>query len=317
MAKFKSRRRTTRSLAASRRGRDVQTLHLKVNSPRIMMFQSMRLLGKMLKLCFILVVIGLIGWGAYLGVHHFFIENEKYRLNHIVLDTNGHLDERRIAEVGEIDLNATIFAIDIAKVRNRLIALPEVIDCKIERRWPGTLRVHITERVPVVWIACQASNLPGRKADGGLLADKAGITFSCEGNLWETAKDLPVITVKDAKPNVFKQGEKMTHPEAMRALHLLKMFTTYEVREEWQPERITVLNGYSMEAVSRDGTCATFGMYDHERQMKDLMAAREHAYETNRKIRRINLLLKKNIPVLFQDGVQVVRPKRDSTAVTP
>jgi cell division protein FtsQ len=39
--------------------------------------------------------------------------------------------------------------IDLAEARTRLLALPWVADARIERRWPGTLRVAIVEKKPM------------------------------------------------------------------------------------------------------------------------------------------------------------------------
>lgn len=310
MPLFKTRRKTTRSSRPHRtvrRGGDIQKLHIKVSSPRIVMIEIMRGIGKGMKLAVILALLGLAGWGVTKGVRHVFIDNEKYKLREIKLETNGHLDHARVVEVAEIDLNASIFAIDTEDVRNKLRDLPEVIECSVQHRLPGTLRIDLTERVPVVWIECEGLNFPGRK-DGGVLADKEGITFPCEGALWQTARDLPVIVVTETKADAFEHGSVMKHPDALRALRLVRMFNARDVRSEWLPERVILRTNYSMEAVCNDGSHAIFGMYDHDRQMGDFLKISEHSRQTQRSIRQINLIPKKNIPVKFAGGPVLVQP---------
>lgn len=311
MPLFKIRKKTTRSSRVHRtlrRGGDIQKLHIKVSSPRIVMIQVMRGIGKGLKLSILLAMLAMIGWGGYMGIRHVFIDNEKYRLQEISLKTNGHLDHALVVEEAKIDLNANLFAIDAEDVRNRLIALPEVIDCTVQYHLPDTLKINITERVPAVWVECQKLNYPGRQ-DGGVLADKDGITFPCEGNLWSTARDLPVIVIHDSEANAFHHGSPMQHPDAIRALRLVQLFTDKEVRSAWQPERVILRNNYSMEAVCNDGTRAIFGMYEHDRQMTDFLRISKHSEQTHRELRHINLIPKKNIPVKFAGGPVMVQPQ--------
>ena len=54
---LKRRRKTTRSPRVVRRGGDLQKLHIKVSSPRIVMFEIMRGLGSSLKLVMVLTLI--------------------------------------------------------------------------------------------------------------------------------------------------------------------------------------------------------------------------------------------------------------------
>jgi len=319
MSLFKFRKKTTRAIRGHqsvRRGGDIQKLYIKVNSPRIVIIQIMSGFSKGIKLALILAILGGIGWGGYRGLKHVFIDNEKYQLKEIKLKTNGHLDHARVVQIGKIDLDASIFAIDTDDVRSRLQALPEVIDCDVAHRLPGTLKINITERVPVVWIECKSLDFPGRK-NGGVLADKDGITFPCEGALWDTARDLPVIVLQKASDQNFNHGTKMHHSDAMRALNLIQLFNHHDVRSEWMPERVILLTDYSMEAVSNDGTRATFGMYDHKRQMEDFIKICDHTRKTNRTINHINLIPQKNIPVKFAGGPMLIHPQQQPETVSP
>ena len=314
MALLKPRKKNTRSTRvhhSARRGNDIQKLHIKVNSPRLVWIQIMRGIGKGIKIALFLAILGGLGWGGYLGVQHVFIKNEKYKLREIKLETNGHLDHARVVSIADIDLDASIFAIDADEVRNRLKALPEVIDCKVKHRLPGTLHINLTERVPVVWIECQKLHFPGRK-NGGILADKEGITFPCEGALWQTSQNLPVIVIQESSAKNFTHGTKMKHPDAIRALDLIQLFNEQNLRNEWMPERIILLTDYSMEVVCNDNTRALFGMYDHHRQISDFIKISNHTRHTNRTIDHVNLIPKKNIPVKFAGGPKLIQSATDS-----
>lgn len=316
MPLFKSRRKTTRSPRVVRRGGDLQKLHIKVTSPRIVMIQVMRGFGKSGKLILALALLGMMGWGVMLGLRHIFIDNEEYRLQEIKLETNGHIDHARVVDVTGIDLDSSIFEIDTSGVEKQLLALPEVISSDAERRLPGTLLITLTERVPVAWIQSEALGYPG-KAKGGILVDKAGVTFPCEGALWQTSRDLPVIRVKEADSLSFVHGKKMNHAETMRAIHLIEAMKVVDLRDDWMPNQVILLNHYAMEVVCHDGSRAQFGLYDHERQMNDFLTIREHSLRTKRNVEYVNLIPKKNIPVRFGGGPVLIKPQKKPQLIRP
>lgn len=314
MAKFKLRKKTSRtSRSRGRLGRnrgDFQKLNIHVSSPRIFMFQFLSGLNGILRSLLLLALITLIGWAAYSGVKRLFLENEKYTLQEIDLDTNGSLSHARIVDVAEIDLGASVFAIDLEAVKKRLSELPEVTSCDVERRLPGKLRIVLTERVPVAWIESPAHQFLG-KSKTGILTDAQGITFPCEGRVWESAQHLPVISIYDAAPDTFEHGQKVKQTEIMRALHLIKNLQAENIRTQWQPKNITLVNNYAMELTCEDDSRATFGMYDHERQISDFISIHEHSIKTGRRARHLNLIPKINIPVKFSDEQPVlVTPKK-------
>ena len=307
MNKSKFRRKTTPIKRDVRKGGDLHCLHIKVSSPRIVMHQIMSGIGKGIKCGVLLVLLALIAYGGHRGVKHLFLGNEKYRLQEIDLQTNGSLDHARVLELTGIQLRDTIFAVDTGEVRARLEELPEVVDCLVERRLPGTLKIRIEERVPIAWVRCETLGFPGQEMRG-VLVDEQGITFPCEGALWDTSKGLPVIVLNTARSDEFRHGNKTTHMDLLRALHLLSEFYAMGMREQWLPEQIAIINDYSMELRSLDGSKSVFGMYEHKRQLDNFITIREHSLKTDRKVRHINLMPTKNIPVKFAGDPVLVKP---------
>ncbi|MDG1358751.1 MAG: FtsQ-type POTRA domain-containing protein [Akkermansiaceae bacterium] len=314
MAGSRTRRKTTAIQRNTRQGGDLQRLHIKVSSPRIVMYQVMRGMNKGVKCFLCLLLVSLALFGGFQGVKSLFLGNEKYQIQEIKLDTNGALDHARVVDLADLDLRATLFAVDTDDVRSRLSALPEVVHCKVERRLPGTLKITIEERVPFAWLECEkigflrTKDSQGKVVDG-VLVDENGITFPCVGAMFLTSKNLPVIKLREARVENFEHGMKADHVDLMRALHLIKVCKNSDVREQWLPAHITLLNDYSMELLCNNGSEAIFGMYDHERQVKDFITIQEHCLAANikngvdvekHKIKRMNLIPRINIPVVFK-----------------
>lgn len=297
---FKIKRQNTRYT----RDRSERVLHLRVSSPRIVFFQSLKATKGLIKL---VILLGILGAGGYYGtkyVQQHFLTNQEFALRHLKLDTNGFLNVNQVAEIAEIDPAGTIFAFDVDDAEAKLSARPEIVTAEVERRLPDTVIVKIEERVPVAWIACPVLGMAGRNPDSGILMDADGVIFKCQGNLWDVARNLPVIEIPSAEEHEFPMGEKMQHGDAERALALIKLINN-EVRGDWTVKRVAVKNFYSLVMTSSDNVEATFGMYEHDRQLSDLIAARKHALESDRQLEWINLLPKHNIPGKFKQSASV------------
>lgn len=276
-------------------------IQLQVSSPRIVFFQSLKALQGLIKLTAVLIIVGVGVWLGGRAIHEHFVNNEDFLLRDLDVKTNGYLTYERVVEIGGIDLDGTIFEVDIDELEQKLIDRPEVVTAKVERKMPGKILVEIQERVPVAWVACRQLGLAGRNPLSGILMDKDGVIFQCEGDLWDVAKDLPVIELLEAEEGSFKFGAKMNHKEAERALSLLQLIDSKLPEDaDWAVSRITIQNFYMMQVTSTDHVDATFDMYDHERQLNDLLDARRHARETGRELAWINLLPRHNIPGGFK-----------------
>ena len=312
MSKSRTRKKTTPVRRNVRKGGDLQRLHIKVNSPRIVMHQVVSGLVKGVK-CFIcLLLLGLVFYGVYRGVEHLFTGNEKYRLRYIdVVDEKGDiyqgtLQANRIVELALdedgnqlIDLEKTIFVVDVDAVREILSALPEIETCEVERRLPGTIKITVKERVPRAWIKCDSLGFPGR-ANHGVLIDESGFTFPCLEKQFEAVKNLPVITMNKAHGEDFQHGFKTGSQDLMIALDLIKLSRESGARAEWLPDEIELTNDYSMTVICNDRVRAIFGMHDHQRQINDFISIREDCLKKNRQINQMNLIPKINIPVQFK-----------------
>lgn len=292
-------RRKTSRVRKNKRGTE---LELRVNSPRIFGFSCLRFAGRLGKFGVLAGVIGAMGWGARTGLHKVFIENEEFRLQEVQLQTNGRMTEQWFAEVTELDLSASVFAFRLSEARRKLEARPGILEADVSRRLPGTLKVSLRERIPVAWLECRDLGIYGRDPGEGLLVDREGVVLPCEPWWQEASAGLPVVVVTDGKVGDFAVGKRMRHREAERALHLVRLSNQMLSGAGWDIPVVGVQNDYSLIAATSNGTVATFGMYEHQRQMGDLKALIRHALETGRGVERVNLIPERNIPVSFTGG---------------
>jgi hypothetical protein len=298
---MKSRTRNTRN-----RHRP-HVLEVRVMSPRIAWFSFLKVAGKLTKYaCLFAALVG-IGWGIWQGIHRAFYKNPDFRLQVIDLNPNPVIDEVRLAEAAGIDLTASIFDIDVDIVTTKLKAMPEIADANVERHLPGKLVVRVIARGPRAWVACKEAGLSEGRLAGAMLVDRGGIAYPCPELQLEDALKLPVIHLPLSEKNSIKPGQKVNQPELAHCFRLLDAACASDPAAIHWIDSVKQVNEWSLLLVTRDGTAATFGLGDHERQIRGLRAAMDHAAEKGYSINTINLIPKHNIPITLHDEVAAPR----------
>ncbi|WP_193210636.1 cell division protein FtsQ/DivIB [Luteolibacter marinus] len=279
--------------------RQVKVLQANVVSPRIIWFGILKSCRKLVRFALVLGLIGAAVWGARYGIRHGLMENEKFRLQTIQLSPNPILDERAFAKLSGINLKGSLFDCDAADIEARLYALPEIAGASVRREFPGTLVVDVVPRKPRVWISSASHGIAPRDPGSGLLVDRLGYLFHCPAAMFEEASKLPVVELGEGG-EVPVAGARIDHPEYERLMRLYKVACNeIESAPEWI-DTLVQSRSWSLDLRSRDGTLATFGLGDHERQMKDLKAVLEDAREEGEVIESIELIPEKNIPVALR-----------------
>ena len=67
-----------------------------------------------------------------------------------------HLDRRDLEQAVGGAIQGNFFTVDVAQVRKAAHALPWVDEVSVRRVWPGTLKMHVTEQVPLARWGAQA-----------------------------------------------------------------------------------------------------------------------------------------------------------------
>lgn len=303
-------KKKTSKLKQNKRSRHDRELVLSVTSPRIVFFQSLRAIRGMMKTVVILAVVGSACWFGYKAIHDHFNNNEEFVIkNSPVTNFEGKptvvLPRARVLEIAGVDLAGTIFSVDLDEVKQLLLERPEIKDVKVKRNLPDTIEIQVDERVPVAWLSCREFGLAGRSPHKGILLDSSGVSFLCEKDFWKAAKNLPVIEVSSNSKTEFPIGKKMRNADAERALSLVMMLREMK-QQPWEIDRVKVENFYTLHVISRDKVIAVFGMHDHDRQLYQLILAREHAARNGKELAWIDLRPKMNIPVHYKGGGAVL-----------
>ncbi len=275
-------------------------LHLKVSSPRILLFHSLHATKGFLQAALILALVCGLGWMGVRAIQTHFIDNKDYLIQKIELETNGFMTHERLMAQTGIDMETTIFSVDLQRAQETLELLPEIVEVELRRQMPSTLKVRLKERIPVAWIASPSLNIAGRNPHGGLLVDQEGVIFPCDGRLWDVSEELPVIEVFDVSLSEFSPGKPLRHADALRALSFI--YTLREEDAEIDLDRLIVENFFSLRLRMKDSMEARIGMYEHDQALKKLCRVMAHAKASGRELQWIDLLPRHNVPGYYKDS---------------
>lgn len=296
-----------RQTSKTRRRTRSQVLEVRVMSPRIAWFGFLRFAGGLLKIACVLAVLTGIGWGVWQGIQRAFYKNPDFRLQAIDLNQNPAIDEAGVAEAAEIDLTASLFDIDVDHVTARLKALPCIQDARAERHLPGKLVVRVVARTPRAWIYCPEAGLTRTRRAGAMLVDHDGIAYPCPELQLESALKLPQVELPLSEKNPIIPGKQLGHEELAHCLRLLDSACEADADAIHWIDSVKQVNAWSLLLVTRDGTEATFGLGDHQRQIASLRAAMDHSSQKGYGIGTINLIPKHNIPITVRNEAAAPR----------
>ncbi len=308
------RKKKTTRVRGNRRSKNDRVLHLKVTSPRIVFFQSLKALRGMTKTLIILSVVGVGIWYGSMAIHKHFNDNEEFAVQYVpVTDFEGGetqvLSKKRVWELSGIDFDSTIFQADLDDVEKKLGDRPEVIRVEVTRKLPHTIEIKLEERVPIAWLSCTNLGLAGRNPYKGVLLDEHGVPFQSHMGFWNIAKTLPVIELRETGASDFVLGQKMANKDAPRALDFVKKLKSINM-QGWAIDRVYVENYYTLNVLTTDGVQAQFSMYDHDIQLNKYVLARDHAISHGEELAWIDLRPKTNNPCRYKSGgaVEIHRP---------
>ena len=292
----------------TRRRSHAKVLEVRVMSPRIAWFEFLSFVGRLTKIACILAVLAGLGWGVWLGIQRAFYQNPDFRLQVIDLNPNPVIDEVGLAEKTGINLTASLFDIDVAAVTAKLQELPEISTAQVERHLPGKLVVRVVPRTPRAWISCPEAGLTEVRRTGAMLVDDDGIAYPCPPLQLEPALNLPSIELPISEKSPILVGKPLGHKQLAHCLRLLEAARAMDAEAIQWIESVKQINEWSLLLVTRQGTAATFGLGDHERQITCLRTAMDHSSQKGYTIDTINLIPKRNIPITVKNELAIPKP---------
>jgi cell division protein FtsQ len=152
-------RKQNKRASTSRQRKRQHLLDVKVRAKKV---AARRTQSVLLTICgFILLasVLGGIAFGAKRILNSLFFANADYAIKSIEVTTDGNLTREAIMRAADVAEGKNIFSISLPKVQEKLAAMPQVEESRIQRIMPNKLVISVQERRPVAWVVSPETNV--------------------------------------------------------------------------------------------------------------------------------------------------------------
>jgi len=249
------------------------------------------------------LVLGSVAWGAW-ETASVLRENTaaapdaaaSERVRSLVLVTDGVLDKNWLARTLAIPANASLMGLDLIRLRTRILGDAQVSAATVERNFPDTLTVRISERSPVARLMAQS----GGNSPWMLLVSRDGAVF--EGAGFDQAMVASLPWVDGVK--LVRRGASIAPIEGMQAVASLLASAKLEAETLYRTWQIVSLarlaSDGEIDVYSRGGMKATFATgEDYLRQIARLDLLIDASADPTRPLREVNLALGTRVPVTY------------------
>ncbi len=173
----------------------------------------------------------LTGYGLWRGgwwtLQEFVYQNEQLRIREFQVRTDGVIDPEILRRWAGVTTNDNLFAIDLHPIKRQLEMHGMIRQAALERVLPGTLRLRVTERVPLARIRRLVSGADGRVKPLDFGLDETGHVMPLEQRivrpetvrLWGKLPELAGVDPREIVP-----GVTITNQAARAALRFLATF---------------------------------------------------------------------------------------------
>lgn len=157
-----------------------------------------------------------------------FISLPVFRINKAIVEGNNLLSSKDVLQFAKVPYGEKIFLYDFKKIRENILQMPAVLDSRISRKLPDTLKLIVIERKIIAVVLFK-----GRP----LFIDKEGIILNAKDIKlnFPNVEDLPVIVGLNAN-RIYKQEKYYIEENIARLLSDL----ISRLKDFFDPKRIQI-----------------------------------------------------------------------------
>lgn len=231
-------------------------------------------------------------YGFQAITNKFFLQNPEYNLRLVETNLDDLMTHDEALRLSGLTLGTNIFRLDLGGAEKAFRQIEQVDAVTIQRDWPATVRIRLTKRVPVAWLAKAGADFSTEHA---YLLDDAGRPmkpYRIEPEYWR----LPVIFATD--PALIRNGDPLAGADLKAALNLLDARVA-RPNSLLTIRSIDITQGYCLEVTDETKARITFSPKDPGTQLDRVQKLLENCRETGRQLDTVNLIPKKYTPVRF------------------
>ena len=242
-------------------------------------------------------------------------QNPAFALHQFEVQTDGVIAVEQLRSWSGVKLRDNLLALDLARVQRDLEMVPAIESVRVERVLPHTLRVRVTERVPVARLV-----FAGKPTGSGntntpssvYTIDDAGFFMfpieSVQPNQppGYTVAHLPVLT--GVPLSEIRPGRQTECPQVRAALQLLQAFDRSPMSGAVDVKEIDVSVACFLSLATGQNCTIQFGLGEFDQQLRRWRVVYDHGQRFNRNLAWMDLSVSNNVPARWLEASIVPAP---------
>jgi hypothetical protein len=233
-------------------------------------------------------------FGINFVLSHVLYSNPRYNLARIEIEPRGHFGERTIRQAAGLEMGQNLWTLDLRQITRDVEKLPYVSKATIERRFPDTISISITERVPVVKIVGLNVDLGTRET---FYLDRDGVVLKPRPD--EVTPLLPEILGLTNVDAELEPGAKLDQTRLASAMEILDAIEHTKLHTSIDIQTIDLSNPLSITMITTRNMTITFRLDCIDQQLVRLQQAAAYAESVGRTLQTIDLTPDQNDPITF------------------
>lgn len=108
------------------------------------------------KIIFWVAVLAIAGYGLFFVVKQIAIRSGYFKVEFVKFSGNRYQDEKNIQSFAKVDLNQSIFDVNLAYITDKMLENPYLRGVSVSRILPSSILIDVQEREPILYLADQS-----------------------------------------------------------------------------------------------------------------------------------------------------------------
>lgn len=255
-----------------------------------------------------------LGWrGVDWSVRKFVTENSAFAIKKVDLQTDGVLTSEALRKWARVRSGENLMGLDLSIIKRDLELVPLIQAAAVERVLPDTLRIRVTERVPVAQVAVVRPNANGQYMPVIHLLDATGFVMLPPDR---TMVADPTALQMDWLPELrgvndvdLKLGRQVESAQVRAALRLLGHYERSVMFGRADIRRVDVTFAEILTATTSTGSEIIFASQrDFDTQLRRWRAVQDVFTQRGKVIRTFDVSVSDYLPTVLVDAHAVPTP---------
>jgi hypothetical protein len=252
-------------------------------------------------------------------LQNIFFDDQSYALRRVEIQTDGRLPVELVQRWSGVRLGQNLIVLNLGRIKQELEANPTIRSATLERVLPGTLRIRITERVPIAEVQVSQPRADGTLQFTRYRLDAEGVIMPPldprPPERGATDGNFPLIT--GVSPEDILGVRQVKTPATLAALRLIAAYEQSPMVGLDDLQRVEVQSSDTLQATTYLGALVTFSAENLDRQLARWRAIFDYGRTRQRRLAWLDLAVTNNVPARWQEPGTLLAPPREPRHIQP